>query len=42
MKSLFLAAAELETFLVKQGYEQTPPGEGEFDVWEKEQTWGDE
>jgi hypothetical protein len=26
----------------KQGYEQNPPGKGEFDVWEKEQTWGAE
>jgi hypothetical protein len=37
MKSLFLAAAELETFLVKQD----PPQEGEFDVWEDEQVWPD-
>ena len=40
MKSLFLAAAELEQ-KHKQGYEQDPPQEGEFDVWEDEQVWPD-
>ena len=25
----------------RQGYEQNPPGKGEFDVWEDEQAWPD-
>jgi metal-responsive CopG/Arc/MetJ family transcriptional regulator len=25
----------------RQGYEQKPVRKGEFDVWEKEQVWGD-
>jgi metal-responsive CopG/Arc/MetJ family transcriptional regulator len=26
----------------RQGYERQPVRKGEFDVWEKEQVWGDE
>jgi metal-responsive CopG/Arc/MetJ family transcriptional regulator len=26
----------------RQGYERHPAARGEFDVWEKEQVWGDE
>ena len=26
----------------KQGYRSKPVNKGEFDIWEKEQAWGDE
>ena len=26
----------------KQGYRSKPVSKGEFDIWEKEQAWGDE
>ncbi|MGE5297517.1 MAG: ribbon-helix-helix domain-containing protein [Solirubrobacterales bacterium] len=35
-----LAIAELEE-KHRRGYEQKPVRKGEFDVWEKEQAWGD-
>jgi hypothetical protein len=35
-----LAVSQLEQ-RQKRGYGQDPPREGEFDVWEKEQTWPD-
>jgi metal-responsive CopG/Arc/MetJ family transcriptional regulator len=35
-----LTTSELEQ-RHRQGYEQTPPAEGEFDIWENEQVWPD-
>lgn len=39
LKRLHIAELEMKH---REGYSKSPEAEGEFDIWEDEQVWGDE